>query len=427
MNNQEILHQSLKSQTMELHEKAHSIPYIKQLLNNDIPLESYVGHLRAFSIIYGTLERQLSLSKNAEIKAFLEDYLPKLPLLLADLETFSSKGIRDIIPAVSKALHVADKILLYSEKNPFKLIGYLYTLDGSLNGGSVFKTHLTKTFHLENQQGISYFLSFNEEYKNFWKSFTGKLNASITSDKEKENVLASAKEIFTDLIGIYESLLPFEEKDLKNHITSLNPEAGNFPISTNPTEIEAVINAGQKCWYEFPYYEQRYGDRGRRFMVSDSVWLLNLCELTQELANSQAKWLANYLANLGMPTLTMEIQLQFMYTELVKNIPENEIKYRKLLNASEQLKSDRIKQISAEIFENSNILFNHICKEFQISGHNLKNTGKLIASAIADKRNGISDSENDFKNWISNPELFSASWIQAIEKAYSEIMSQIKR
>lgn len=426
METQENVHQLLKTQTLKLHEKAHSIPYIKNLLNNDIPLESYVGHLRSFAIIYGTLERQLALTKNAEIKGFLEGYLPKLPLLLSDLQTFSPMEVKDIIPAVSKALQVADKILLYSEKKPFKLIGFLYTLDGSLNGGSVFKTHLTKTFHLKNQQGISYFGVFNEEYKKFWKNFTDKLNNNSTSSTEKDDILASAKEIFYDLIGIYESLYPFEEKDIKNHITSLNPEAGNFPISTNPLEIEAAINAGYKCWFEFPYYEQRYGERGKRFTVSDSVWLLNLCELSQELTNSQVKWLANYLAHLGMPTITMEVQLDYMYHELVKRVPENETKYKKLLNASEQLQKNRNSKLDAGLFEKSNTLFNGFCNELKVSGHNMKNTGKLIASSVSDHKNGISKSENDFRTWISNPELFSANWIKAIEKAYTEINNQIK-
>ena len=114
MEKQETLHQSLKNQTMDLHEKAHSIPYIKNLLNNDIQLESYIGHLRTFAIIYGTLEHQLSVSKHPEIGKFLKGYIPKLPLILADLEELNAKAVKDIMPAVSKALHVADKILLYS-------------------------------------------------------------------------------------------------------------------------------------------------------------------------------------------------------------------------------------------------------------------------------------------------------------------------
>ena len=279
---------------------------------------------------------------------------------------------------------------------------------------------------MESHVGISYFKAFNEEYKQFWKGFTEMLNTGIAGKQEKEDVLTSAKEIFIDLIGIYESLNPFDEKDLKNHITSLNPEAGNFPISTNPLEIEAAINAGQKCWYEFPYYEQRYGERGKRFTVSDSVWLINLCELSQDLANRQVNWLANYLAHIGMPTFTMEIQLKYMYEELVKNIPKNEAKYKKLLLASEMLKNQRNSQIDVALFEKSNSAFTQLCNDLKISGHNMKNTGKLITSSIADHRNGIGETETDFKTWISNPDLFSASWIQAIEKTYSEINHQIE-
>ncbi len=423
MENQESLHQVLKVQTMEMHEKAHSIPYIKNLLNNDIRLESYIGHLRAFAIIYGTLERQLSISNHSGISKFLVDYVPRLPLILKDIENLNAKAVKDIMPAISKALHVADKILLYSERSPYKLIGFLYTLDGSLNGGSVFKTHLTKTFGLENHSGISYFEAFDEEYKRFWKNFTETLNNGVAGKQGKEDILSSAKEIFQELTGIYESLFPFDEKDLQNHITSLNPEAGNFPISTNPLEIEAAINAGQKCWNEFPYYEQRYGERGKRFTVSDSVWLVNLCELSQALANSQVKWLSNYLAHIGMPTFTMEIQLKYMYEELVKHIPENEVKYKKLLFASELLQNQRNSHIDLALFEEGNSVFSQICDKLKISGHNMKNTGKLILSSIADKRNGIGETKTDFKTWISNPELFSANWIQAIEEAYSKVES----
>ena len=238
--------------------------------------------------------------------------------------------------------------------------------------------------------------------------------------------MTSANEIFNDIMGIFESLYPFTEKDLQNHITSLNPEAGNYPIPINPLEIEAAITAGLKCWNEFPYYEQRYGDRGKRFMSSDLVWLVNLCELSQELANSQAKWLSDYLAHRGMPSFTMEIQLHFMYQELLKSIPENEAKYKKLLLASQNLKKQRMSQIDSTIFEQSNAIFTNLCNEFKISGHNMKNTGKLIASSIADQKNGIDTTDTDFKTWISNPEFFSSSWIQAIEKAYDEISHQVE-
>jgi len=203
MENFETLHQVLKRQTMDLHEKAHQIPYISNLLKNNVQMESYVGHLRALAIVYGTLESQLSKLKQPEIKNFLEGYTLKLPLLLADLEYFNAKEIKDIIPAISNALKIADKILMYSEKSPYKLVGFLYTLDGSLNGGSVFKKHLSERFGLQKDNGISYFSCFNGQFKQFWEKFTEKLNTEITDNQIKEDVVSAATEIFNDLTSIY--------------------------------------------------------------------------------------------------------------------------------------------------------------------------------------------------------------------------------
>ena len=425
MKNIESLHELLKRQTMDLHEKGHQVPYIVNLLKNKVSVESYVGHLRAFAIIYGTLEHQLSTLNQPEIKDFLEDYTPRLPLILTDLEYFNAKNVKDIIPAINNALHVADKILLYSVQNPYKLLGFLYTLDGSLNGGSVFRIHLSEVFDLHNNKGISYFSLFNEPYKQFWAKFTEKLNTKIIDDQVKNDVLLSAAEIFNDLLSIYENLYPIDEKRLGNHITSLNPEAGNFPIPTNPLEIEAAIIAGLRCWDEFSFFEKRYGERGKRFSASDAVWLVTLHELSLELANNQVKWLAKYLANRGMPVITMEFQLRCMYEELVKFIPDNEQKYKTLLLASEQLENERTKIVSSAIFEKSNSIFTEFCVQLKVSEEPMKNTGILIASSIADVKNGFEPSLQSFKTWMTNPELFSSNWIQAVENTYSAIENQI--
>lgn len=426
MENIYTLHQSLKRQTMELHEKGHQVPYIANLLKNTISMESYVGHLRALAIVYGTLEQQLSTLNHPVIMDFLEDYTPKLPLILADLEYFKARNVKDIIPAVNSALHVADKILMYSIKSPYKLLGFLYTLDGSLNGGSVFKNHLSEVFDLKNNKGIGYFSSFNEPFKQFWGKFTEKLNTKIIDNQAKEDILSSATEIFNDLISIYENLYPIDVKRLGNHITALNPEAGNFPIPTNPLEIQAAISAGLRCWNEFTFYEKRYGERGKRFTSSDSVWLATLYELSFDLANNQVKWLAKYLANRGMPIFTMEFQLWCLYEELVLLIPENEQKYKTLFLVSEELKNERMEKIPSVIFEESNSIFVDFCVQLNVNDEPMKNTGKLIASSIADSKNGLESSLQSFKTWLTNPEQFSPNWIQAVENTYSTIENQIE-
>lgn len=64
--NSVTLHQLLKKQMQNLHGDAHKIPYVINFLKNNFPVESYVGHLRALAIIYGTLEYQLFNVKHPE-------------------------------------------------------------------------------------------------------------------------------------------------------------------------------------------------------------------------------------------------------------------------------------------------------------------------------------------------------------------------
>ena len=418
------MHSLLKKQTMELHAQAHNIPYIFNLLQNNLPIESYTGYLNSLAIIYGTLENQIETFKKLNLKEFLPDYSLKLPLILADLEFLKADQQKVILPAISHALHIADKIILYSESCPYKLLGFVYTLDGSLNGGNILKKRVSETFALQNNDGIRYFSSFDADFERFWKNFLDILNTKFHEPSQQEDIISAAQEIFLDLMEIYKSLYPFDEKSFVNHVTALNPEAGNYPISSNPLEIQAAIKAGMNCWNEFPYYEIRYGDRGRRFTVSDSAWLVTLCELSQEDVLRQIDWLAKFLSVRGMPTYTMEIQMQQLYKELTDSIPSNEQKYHRLLNIAEILKDRRKIHISESLFETCNSVFEKHFLKLNVSEKKFtdlkKNIGKLIASSIIDNKNGISD-DRSLEKWLKSKEHFPDNWITAVEKALMEI------
>jgi hypothetical protein len=400
MDNIETLHQSLNKQIMNFDEKAHQTQYFHNLHISTLPIESQVGYLRVLAIIYGTLENQFTKLEQPDFNALFKGYTPKLPLILADLESLNAKTIKDIIPAVNIALQLADKILLYSIKNPFKLFGFRYILDGSF------------------QRDVD----SNERNNQFGEI----LSTKIIDNQIKEDIISAAREITNDMLTIYENLYPVDENHLGNHITALNPEAGNYPIPTNPLEIEAAISAGLKCWDEFSFYEKRYGERGKRFTISDSVWLVTLPELSIELAINQVKWLAKYLANRGMPVITMEYHLKYLYQELIKRIPDSEEKYQTLLAVSELLKNQRIENVPSLVFEKSNSLFQDFCVTLNVREEPMKNTGILIASSIADNLNGMNESLQNFKMWITNPELFSKNWIKAIENCYTTIEKQLK-
>ncbi|MFO7999112.1 MAG: biliverdin-producing heme oxygenase [Bacteroidales bacterium] len=424
MNHQHSLHRQLKSQTDRLHDQAHNIPYIEQVLKSQVPLVSYIGQLRALAIIQGTLEHQLSALDQPEIKEILKHLSPRLPLILSDLEFLKATEEKDIIPAISEALAVADKIMLYSQTAPYMLLGYVYTLEGSVHGGRILQKHITEAFGLKGGGGITYLSSYGKYFIRFWKGFVNDLDTRITQSAQKEDIAFAARELFIHLMNIYESLLPVDEKNLGHHITRFNPEAGNYPITTNPLEIEAAIKAGITCWNEFPYYEKRYGDRGRRFTVSDAVWLVSLADFPEEIALGQVQWLAHFLAIRGMPTYTMEFQMRSLHAGLSKTAPADGQKYLKLLHAAEALKAQRNDHINDRQLKACNLIF-----EYHVHAYGVKdpfslelqrNTGCLLASALADERNGIPGAAG-LKDWLTNSEIFPENWIQAVEKTWQEI------
>jgi hypothetical protein len=53
--------------------------------------------------------------------------------------------------------------------------------------------------------------------------------------------------------------------------------------SGNVREIKAAVNAAKKCHEEFPYFEERYQERGRSFAKSDAAWLATLALLVKEI------------------------------------------------------------------------------------------------------------------------------------------------
>jgi hypothetical protein len=252
-----------------------------------------------------------------------------------------------------------------------------------------------------------------------------KLNTKIVDNEHRKAIISASKEIFHDLMKIFESLLPFNEKALGNHITSFNPEAGNYPITTNSKEINAALLAGMECWSEFPYYEKRYGDRGRRFTISDSVWLVTLSELSEDEAIKQVNWLAKLLAVRGMPTYTMEIQMHHLYANLLKENPEEKQKYLKLFLAAENLKDQRTYRIHEISFENSDSIFEKCLNSAGVNEAVFtklkRNMGRLIASSIVDSKNGISDSRKSLEDWLKNTDEFPEKWILAVENVYKEI------
>ena len=213
-------------------------------------------------------------------------------------------------------------------------------------------------------------------------------------------------------------------------LTSINPEAGRHPVPADAREVgilrvREVVGAGDACWQRFPYYEHRYGERGRRFARSDAAWLATLCQFDSAQIIQQVRWLGRVLAGRGMPTLLLQIQLDILVEALAAAVPEKKSEYSRLSQATAELlesrrthlADDRLQAIAAG-FDRS------VGPEWSVR---FPHTGALLACAVADELEGSDCAVESLRPWMTDAARFPAQWIAAVEATLVQARKQARR
>ncbi len=406
--------ETLKAETAAYHAKLESLPYFSELIAHRLPLECYVNQLRALSIIHSVLEDQIAASVNEQIVGVWEDGLRKLPLLMHDLHFFEPRISSDNTPSIEAALIITKKIRLRSVERPLFILGYLYVMEGSTLGNYMHQPDITKSYHLDELDGSRYYSSYKDKVKTRWQQFVAKMNKVFDDQALHGPVIEAAHEAFAGLEVLYNTLFPLKKSKDTFHVARINPEAGIHPIPADKREIEAALNASCRCWIEYPYYEKRYGKRGKRFSDSDFCWLTTLTALDQIDLQKQVDWLCRVLAARGMPSLMLESTLYRLSQELTIVIPENKALYQKLFNSAEKLKANRLKHIEEKVFNNLAEEFDQNVEPDMKKAY--ENTGFLLASAVIDEKNNIPGSLRGIHHWLVDAGRFSSAWIAAVEQ-----------
>ncbi len=390
----------LKSQTRELHQKAHESKYFQLLFRNELSLESFVTSLRGLAIIHGTLERILESSQNPIIQNINKFYIPKLPLLSNDLFPYERQLIKSGLTGTIEALQIADDIMLLSQQDEMSLLGYLYILEGSTNGAKYNLPHIKKNFNVE----PDYFICYGDFLEKNWIRFSNAINE--IDEQYHDSIINGAKKSFTSLLSFYENC--YQITELVFHPTIVNYEAGNHNFPDDPFEIEASIATSHTIIASEHYYKI-FGERGIRFAKSDNGWLLSLCE--EEQMEQQLMWLLNLLAKIGLPTILLEKNLIILHEYIIKLVPNKKQKYDKLLDMASYIKSLRNKIISEEKFLEQSKRFSQ-----PIAG-----IGKLILCAYIDEKNGFSKAVEAIMKKLESSNYFSKEWFEEVHQILETI------
>ena len=404
----------LQRETAKDHKRLELYPYFAALAEHKLPLECYVHQLKGLAIIHGVLESVLAEATFGPVASIWNDSLRKLPFLAKDVEFFKPRIDWDYMPAIETALAMTEKIRLRSIENPPTLLGYLYVFEGSTLGNHMHQPDITATFQLEGLTGCRYYASYEDQVPDKWRQFRQAMETALEDTHLHDSVISAAHEAFSGLEKFYSVLFPLKTREKSFHVSRINPEAGNHPIPEDEREITAALTASNRAWATFPYYQARYGERGKRFSDSDTCWLVTLKHLDPESLQHQMNWLARLLATRGMPSIMLENTIELLHAELTKKVPENKPAYDKLFKAADMLAEKRRRCIPEPDFTILSREFDDLAG-IKL-GQQYKNTGSLLVSAVADEQNGIAGAVDAIGEWLTDPGRFSKEWIAAVNR-----------
>jgi heme oxygenase len=365
-----------------------------------------VSVLRGLAIIHSLVEQELSKVTEQRIATIAQQAIPKIPLLTADLNALDAKHTPSIRPAIECALEFGAAIL-EGANDPLNLVGVLYVLEGSQNGGIALKRHYGECLRMT-EAPLSYFGCYGHGTAAHWRRF-GELLDSLKPDGEQSaKVIRSAKSCFGRPGEIYAASCPYVDKDLKHHVAAINFGAGNHAMPQDPREIDLALRAGNATWRRYPYLEHRFGERGKRFSCSDSCWLVNLSRVPIETVTKSLKWLRTVLATRGIPTITLEhhlhaishaLKIEFsaqieIHTRFDRFLPGRDMERRRLDG------SGRVSRLVSEFDPRFRGCI----------GPGIDSSAELIASAWIDDQSGINGALGALRNWLTDTGRFSRDW-----------------
>jgi heme oxygenase len=139
--------EELKATTFRVHTQLQSAPFFQALAACQLPLESYVGQLRALSILHGVLEQALESCQEERVVSVWNRDMYRLHRLQQDLRFFEPRSVTDLKEATEAALKTAEHLRLRSIEQPLTLLGCLYVLEGSMLGAIVLRPLYAELFY----------------------------------------------------------------------------------------------------------------------------------------------------------------------------------------------------------------------------------------------------------------------------------------
>lgn len=198
----------LKQATDTLHSQAERYPMQRALVTGQLDTAAYAALLAQLWLVHDALERAVQRvieSDNPAGQTLSTVWQPGLAhadQVLEDLAYY--QGTKESPTPATAALvgHIDD----LARTDPLGLLGLIYVLEGSLNGGRYIAAALRKTYGLSGTQGTRSLDPYSDEQPAIWQQWKRRLDSLTLKATDRDLIIACAQTMFQALTAIFDDL-----------------------------------------------------------------------------------------------------------------------------------------------------------------------------------------------------------------------------
>lgn len=196
----------LKGGTQDLHDSAEAHAHQAALVKGELPLETYVEHLKQHYVLHKALEAKLRevRASHPAFEAVVHEEQYQEPYLLEDFAHFGVDPAT--IEPLPETTEVVNQIEAGVAQDPLKALGYHYVLEGSNNGNRFIAMKLAQVYNLTEGKGLKYLDPYGQSQREKWMAFRAAMIEQDFTEQQIESMLAAAREMFAGISTISDGL-----------------------------------------------------------------------------------------------------------------------------------------------------------------------------------------------------------------------------
>lgn len=226
------LSERLREETRADHFRAEKHPLIAAMIGGRIDRAAYAGYLGQMLHVHTALEAALrdTAHHHPALALLVREHEFRELALLADLSTLDERP--DLHPPLPAARLFCGRIAGLAGEAPVALLGTLYVLEGSTNGGRYLAPAVRKALglpgHGEAGSGTEYLDPHGPRQRERWGCFKASLDVLALAPAERDLIVAVASDAFRGVHDIFEDLthLPILQTVSVYHRALAEKEAG---------------------------------------------------------------------------------------------------------------------------------------------------------------------------------------------------------